>query len=78
MKYTRNRDEALMRAIRKAGTITKLAEELGIQPESVCVWRRVPAERVLQVEHLTGVKRWELRPDLYPPREYDGSRRQAS
>ena len=30
-------------------------------------WRRVPAERVLEVERLTGVSRHELRPDLYPP-----------
>lgn len=67
-----------MRAIKIAGTIKRLAEQLGIQPESVCVWRRTPASRVLDVERITGVRRWELRPDLYPPAEYDGTRRQAS
>jgi len=30
-------------------------------------WSRVPAERVLAVESLTGVPRTTLRPDLYPP-----------
>jgi len=29
-------------------------------------WRRIPAERVLAVEALTGVPRTALRPDLYP------------
>ncbi len=77
MKYTRERDPALMRAIEHAGTIVRLADDLGISPESVCLWRRVPASRVLEVERLTGVKRWELRPDLYPPEDYDRSVKRA-
>ncbi|MDQ0305303.1 transcriptional regulator [Ancylobacter polymorphus] len=28
--------------------------------------RRVPAERVLDVERITGISRHDLRPDLYP------------
>jgi DNA-binding transcriptional regulator YdaS (Cro superfamily) len=28
--------------------------------------KRVPAERVLDVERITGISRHELRPDLYP------------
>lgn len=39
----------------------------GISSQAVNQWRRVPAERVLEVERVTGVPRHELRPDLYPP-----------
>jgi TorA maturation chaperone TorD len=43
-----------------------LARALGIAQPSVSNWRRIPAERVLAVESLTGVRRGVLRPDLYP------------
>ena len=46
-----------------------LARAIGVDKASVTRWsqRRVPAERVLDVERITGVPRHELRPDLYPP-----------
>lgn len=43
-----------------------IARELGIYPSAVSQWGRVPAERVLDVERVTGIPRYELRPDLYP------------
>lgn len=45
----------------------KLAKSLGITHGAVSQWRQVPAARVLQVEKVTGIPRWQLRPDLYPP-----------
>ena len=60
------KDEALKRAIEKAGTGDKLASELGITPQALSQWDRVPPLRVLEVERLTGVPRHELRPDVYP------------
>jgi DNA-binding transcriptional regulator YdaS (Cro superfamily) len=45
----------------------QLARALGISPQAIYGWRRVPGGRVLQVEELTGIPRSELRPDLYPP-----------
>lgn len=36
-----------------------------ISSQAVSKWFRVPAERVLEVERLTGVSRYELRPDVY-------------
>lgn len=50
----------------KAGGITKLAKELGIRPQAIHQWKKVPAERVLEVERISGVSRHVLRPDLYP------------
>ncbi len=57
---------AFAEAKKAAGGAKALAIGLGIIPSSVGGWKRVPAERVLQVEKLTKVPRWRLRPDIYP------------
>ena len=59
------RDQGLSEAIRVAGGVSELARRLGISQPSVSNWTRVPAERVLDVETVTGVERVVLRPDLY-------------
>lgn len=59
------RDTGLNEAIAAAGGISGLARQLGIAQPSVSNWTRVPAERVVAVEALTGVRRAVLRPDLY-------------
>ncbi|HBC7417435.1 helix-turn-helix domain-containing protein [Serratia marcescens] len=61
----------LAKAIKEAGTASKLATLLGIKPMSVSRWKTrykgvVPADRVLQIFQATGVTPHELRPDLYP------------
>lgn len=49
------------------GGNTALAQALGgLTPQAVSQWRRIPAERTIDVERITGVSRHELRPDLYP------------
>ena len=58
-------DDGLQTAIRAAGGVTELARRIGISQPSVSNWTRVPAERVLTVEAVTGVARAILRPDLY-------------
>lgn len=44
---------------------------LGVNKSTVLRWERkkIPAERVLDIERATGVPRHELRPDIYPPPE---------
>jgi TorA maturation chaperone TorD len=59
------RDPGLDEAIHAAGGITELARRLGISQPSVSNWERIPAERVLSVEAVTGVPRSALRPDLF-------------
>ena len=59
------RDQGLAEAIRAAGGVSELARQIGISQPSISNWNRVPAERVLVVEALTGVSRSILRPDLY-------------
>jgi len=59
------RDEGLSQAIQAVGSISELARKLGLSQPSISNWTRVPAERVISVESLTGVSRVALRPDLY-------------
>jgi TorA maturation chaperone TorD len=60
------REGGLDHAIQTVGGIGALARALGISQPAVSNWQRIPAERVLAVEALTGVHRSVLRPDLYP------------
>lgn len=64
-----HREAGLEEAIRAAGGVSALARTLGVAQPTVSLWRRIPAERVLSVEALTGIHRATLRPDLYPARE---------
>lgn len=48
-----------------AGGVVALSLKLGLSRGAVSQWDRVPAERVLEVERLTGVPRESIRPDLY-------------
>jgi TorA maturation chaperone TorD len=59
------RDLGLEEAIRAAGSVSELARRIGISQPSVSTWDRIPAERVLSVENVTGVSRVVLRPDLF-------------
>lgn len=60
------REVGLERAIEAIGGVGALARAIGVSQPAVSTWRRIPAERVLAVETVTGVARTALRPDLYP------------
>lgn len=53
----------------KRGAYSALARKLGLTRSIVSAWFsgkvRIPAERAVEVERLTGRKRSELRPDLW-------------
>jgi DNA-binding transcriptional regulator YdaS (Cro superfamily) len=57
---------ALIRARR--GLLAQVAHGLGVTRAAVVKWRDVPAERVVEIERITGIPREQLRPDLYAPR----------
>lgn len=48
-----------------------LSRGLGVDKATVTRWaqKRIPAERVVEVERLTGIPRHDLRPDIYPAPE---------
>jgi DNA-binding transcriptional regulator YdaS (Cro superfamily) len=61
---------ACKRAVASAGGPLALARALSVEGRKITHnaignWLVVPAERVLDVERLTGVSRFELRPDVY-------------
>ena len=51
--------------IRRAVNLSWLAEQLHLTPAAVSAWNKVPPERIIEIELLTGVPRERLRPDLY-------------
>ena len=59
------RDAGLQEAIKAVGSVSELARRIGISQPSVSNWDRVPADRVLSVEGVTGISRAILRPDLF-------------
>lgn len=50
-------------------TMQALAAKLGVDKSAVCKWeaRKVPAERVRQIEAMTGIPASVLRPDIFQP-----------
>lgn len=72
---------ALRRAIHTCGTQTQMATKLNAitnnsthltQPH-IAKWVKlghVPSQWVLDVEKVSGIPCWELRPDLYPPTRF--------
>jgi len=59
-------DAPLRKALKVMGSRAKLGAALGISKQTISQWKRVPAERVMQVEEVTKIPRSVLRPDLYP------------
>lgn len=58
------REAILSAALTKAGGVTALARAIGIKPQAISQWRRVPADRVGDVAVATGIPAADLRPDL--------------
>lgn len=59
-------DSPLDPAIKKAGSVDALAEQLGIARRTVFNWKRrgVPVEYLDRVSEVTGIPARDLRPDL--------------
>ena len=66
----RKRVRTLPPGLRKAvdaldGTTSTLASKVGVSPQAVSVWRKVPEKHLRRIHRLTGVPLEELRPDLF-------------
>lgn len=63
--------DATQKAVKAAGGSRAVGKALNLTRQAVEDWPRVPAKHVLRLEQLSGVSRYELRPDIYgeaPPR----------
>ena len=65
--FAMKRDTGLAQAIAAAGSSDALGALLGITGQAVRQWDRVPAERLPEIERVTGLPRHILRPDIVPP-----------
>lgn len=54
--------EAAIEAVENAN---RLASRLGLTRQAIYAWKKIPAERVPEIEGITGVARHILRPDLH-------------
>jgi DNA-binding transcriptional regulator YdaS (Cro superfamily) len=59
-------DPSFRKALKTVGGRRPLARLLGISHQAIAQWKRIPAERVMEVEKVTGITRSTLRPDIYP------------
>lgn len=57
--------EIVKEAAEKAGGVSALALRLGIKHPALYKWGKIPAERVLKIEEVTGISRYRQRPDIY-------------
>lgn len=48
-----------------AGGAAALARTLKISRAAISQWKRIPIGRVAKIETLTGIPRYEMRPDIY-------------
>jgi DNA-binding transcriptional regulator YdaS (Cro superfamily) len=62
-------EPGLKAAVKKVGSITNLAKLLGVTTQAISQWEVIPMQRVLEIEHITGVDRERLRPDLFRRRK---------
>jgi DNA-binding transcriptional regulator YdaS (Cro superfamily) len=60
------RPPILIHTANKVGGLPALAKLLGIKRQAIYQWKKIPADRVIEIETLTRVSRHELRPDLHP------------
>ena len=58
-------DPGIKLAIDALGGHRKLGRLLGISYQAIASWGKVPADRLDEIEILTGVPREKMRPDLY-------------
>ncbi|QAZ45922.1 Cro/CI family transcriptional regulator [Mesorhizobium sp. Pch-S] len=54
-------------AVAAVGGASALSRHLQITPQAVVQWKKCPADRVLEVERLSGISRHALRPDIFGP-----------
>ena len=85
----KHRSPGLVKAVQAAGNLSKLTERLNARAkaerkldrkltvQAVSQWTDVPADRCLEIEAVTGISRYDLRPDIFgkPPKEATSSRR---
>jgi transposase-like protein len=57
---------AMLKAFKATGlSKARIAHALGIQPQALTKWKKIPENRVRTIRELSGLSKHEIRPDLY-------------
>lgn len=64
MESTKPRDPGLEAARAAAGSYRKIAKRIGLTPQAISRWKRIPQAHLEEVSELTGLPASVLRPDL--------------
>ncbi|WP_185230070.1 Cro/CI family transcriptional regulator [Acetobacter aceti] len=56
--------DPLKDVIAKVGGVSELAKHLRITSQAVSQWKKIPLNRLIEVERITGIDRTRLRPEL--------------
>ena len=67
-------------AVKREGSLSRVAKRLGISRQAIDQWEEVPPKHVLAMEEMSGVSRYEQRPDIYgpPPSKAPGKKKKNS
>lgn len=65
------KNKGVEKAIEMVGTTYELARRLGVSQPTIVRWlyRKIPAEKAVLMEEITGIPRAEIRPDLFKERK---------
>jgi DNA-binding transcriptional regulator YdaS (Cro superfamily) len=62
-------DRVIEAAVQHEGSRTAVAKKLGLTRQALDQWGgKVPAKHVLAMEKMSGIERYEIRPDIYGPK----------
>lgn len=67
-------EEGLQKAIRLAGSQTKLAHIVGLKPQAVQRWQRVPLRWVVKISEELNIPKRELAPEFYTEKDINAIR----
>jgi len=59
------RDEIMKMIFSKTGFASEIARQLGVTPQNVAAWNRVPAHHVKEVARLIKMSPSQIRPDVF-------------
>jgi DNA-binding transcriptional regulator YdaS (Cro superfamily) len=61
----RSMEISIKQIAQKAGGVVAMSKALGLSRGAVSQWKKVPLDRVVDVERITGISRRSLRPDVF-------------
>ncbi len=61
------RDPHYQEFLMRRGRVRQIAQATGLSRQAISAWRRIPAERAIEIADKLDYALWELRPDLWPP-----------